>query len=90
MRISKSNDVSSANDDPEKQLLTLSNHEADALFHAHILAMARPHSFFFLSPYSVLSAVIGEIDAALLAGIIAAKNAQIANETADSVSAGGS
>ena len=47
----------------------------------------------FRSPdpaHSVLSAFIGEIDAARLAGIMAAKNAEMASATAATVSANGS
>jgi hypothetical protein len=40
--------------------------------------------------YSVLSALIGDIDAARAAGIIAAKNEQIASAAAATISANGS
>jgi len=40
--------------------------------------------------YSILSAFMGEIDAARFAGIMAAKNEQIASAPAATVSAGGS
>jgi len=43
-----------------------------------------------LHGYSVLRALIGEIDAARPAGMMAAKNAQIASEIAATLSASGS
>lgn len=52
--------------------------------------LTRDQNLFCRLRYSVLSAFMGEIDAARLAGIMAAKNAQMASALAATPSASGS